>query len=141
MLNRKPGVPSGPWDHEPDRLEWRDEGTGLPCLILRNHFGVLCGYAGVAQEHSWYGHDYSEHDDTVEVHGGLTYSGACQGEICHTPAPGEAEDVWWFGFDCGHYGDLTPSPHMFSEDGGTYRDVEYVREQVTALARQLAAVA
>lgn len=135
----------GPWDQEPDRLEWRDEATGLPCLIVRNDMGALCGYAGVPKGHPWHGLNYTEVDGDIEVHGGLTYANRCQGHICHVPAPGEPDDVWWFGFDCSHAFDLTPGLSAFLGRGfsfsreETYRDVPYVREQVTRLAGQLAA--
>lgn len=33
----------GPWQHEPDRVDWYDEGTGLPCLMIRNAIGAWCG--------------------------------------------------------------------------------------------------
>jgi hypothetical protein len=34
------GWPPGPWDDEPDRIEWIDEATGQPCLMRRNGFGA-----------------------------------------------------------------------------------------------------
>lgn len=161
--------PSGPWDDEPDRIEWVDEETGLPCLMKRNHAGTWCGYAAVNPGHPLHGIGYEDlvfSDDPsadIEVHGGLTYSGFCEGEICHVPAPGEPDDVFWYGFDCNHIYDVSPAilaperramtaiadsmmAAMVGErsshptDMG-YRDVAYVREQVTSLARQLAAAA
>ena len=33
----------GPWQDEPDKIQWQDEETGLPCLIVRGHMGFLCG--------------------------------------------------------------------------------------------------
>jgi hypothetical protein len=44
----------------------------------------------------------------LDVHGGITYSGHCQGDICHKPAPGESDEVWWIGFDCAHFFDVLP---------------------------------
>lgn len=38
------GWGSGPWDNEPDRLEWKDEKTSMPCLMVRNDMGNWCGY-------------------------------------------------------------------------------------------------
>ena len=144
-----------PWLTEPDRLEWKDEATGLPCLIVRvSGHGALCGYVAVLPSHPWHGVNYSacanrppcaepfcNHapDVRVEVHGGLTYSGRCQGKVCHVAAPG---DVWWFGFDCAHLGDLTPErPERLTLEPTVYRDIGYVREQVTRLAQQLAMIA
>lgn len=109
----------GPWDDEPDKRQWKDEATGLPCLIVRGPMGALCGYVGVAEGHPLFKKEYNsgyevEHDLRLPVHGGLTFSGMCRpGEdehgICHIPEPGEPDHVWWFGFDCAHSQDLTPA--------------------------------
>jgi hypothetical protein len=126
--------PPGPWHKEPDRLDF--EHAGLPCLALRNHFGVWCGYAAVPPGHRLHGQHYDGPD--VTVHGGLTYAGPCSDSVCHTPKPGEPDNVWWFGFDCGHGWDLTPAnPLRFGDE--TYRDLAYVRHEIERLAEQLAA--
>ena len=148
------GWARGPWDDEPDRLEWRSA-AGYPALIVRNPMGALCGYAAVPPGHPCHGVDH--YDLSLSVHGGLTYSEHCQGEICHVPAPGEPGDVWWFGFDCGHGYDAKPGIQaLFAQAAAldpdplfeellarteTYRTIEYVRAQVEALAAQLAAMA
>lgn len=121
----------GPWDAEPDKTQFTDEATGLPCLTVRNHHGNWCGYIGVPEGHPFYGVSYSDcplngtpnlctsrycdHSPgaRVSVHGGLTFSDFCQTSdpqhgICHVPDPGEPEKVWWLGFDCAHYMDYTP---------------------------------
>jgi hypothetical protein len=136
----------GPWQAEPDRVEWKH--AGLPCLIVRGPAGALCGYVAVPPGHKAHGVTYQRLE--VEVHGGLTYDGPCQegGKICHKPAPGEPDDVFWFGFDCSHCWDISPlrdardrlrgwAPLRF--DGREqYRDLEYVRAQTERLAEQLA---
>lgn len=163
----KSGWSRGPWDDEPDRVDF--EHAGLPCLLLRNRHGNWCGYAAVAPGHPWHGVDYNgcfdpkrhvdaeEHgwkcdarpESVIEVHGGLTYADRCGGSICHVPKPGEPADVWWFGFDCGHAWDIQPGldaesaklglprSHYFDEH---YRDVAYVRRETEKLAEQLARV-
>ena len=68
----------GPWVSEPDKKQWPDPTTGLPCLILRNLAGVFCGYVGVHSGHALYGEGYEELYDkgvNISVHGGLTYAG------------------------------------------------------------------
>lgn len=130
-VNRE-GWAAGPWDVEPDRLEWRDAATGMPCLIVRNHLGSLCGYVGVPPGHPFHGIDYAgcalawacndakgerswdcKHrpEALVDVHGGLTYADRCNAPsgICHVAKPDEPDDVWWLGFDCAHGGDVTPA--------------------------------
>lgn len=140
----------GPWQDEPDKIQYVDEETGLSCLIKRNHYGALCGYVGVPNNHPYYGVSYQDVD--ADVHGGLTYSDKCQDgdeahSICHIPAPGEPDDVWWLGFDCGHASDLSPALQSQMNQFGiewppsssreTYKPVGYVREENAFLARQL----
>lgn len=143
----------GPWQDEPDRVEWRY--AMLPCLIVRNRIGALCGYVGVSEGHPWHGRDYNDLEPGVEVHGGLTFAGECHGMICHVPREGESDHVWWLGFDCAHAHDLMPelvSMRAFEEElrkrsprraprDDTYRDVAYVMDEVESLARQARAVA
>jgi hypothetical protein len=133
-----------PWHTEQDRVQWRDEATGFELLVKRaKTTGALCGYVGVPPGHPWHGKDYDSID--AEVHGGVTYSEACDGDqehgICHVPRPGEPEHLWWIGFDCAHLGDFTPGtaahyPDIGSLNNGVYRDMAYVRGQCIRLARQ-----
>lgn len=139
----------GPWNDEPDKKQWLDKETGLPCLIVRNPMGALCGYVGVSKEHPLFNKDYDEVG--VEVHGGLTFSDFCQegGKICHEVCEGEDDKVWWLGFDTAHLGDLVPNmeyirknnPSMgqFRDMGrlDVYRDLDYVQLQCRYLAKQL----
>lgn len=138
-------LPEGPWHSEPDHLEFRS-GGGLPCLIHRNHLGAWCGYVGVPPGHPWHGRDRNELPDPYpEAHGGLTYSGRCRGEICHVPEPGESDDVWWLGFDCNHWNDMSLVEVSMSAGGdgwpggGIYRTAEYARAETLSLAEQAAA--
>lgn len=136
----------GPWQAEPDKRQWQDPATGLPCLIVRNH-GAWCGYVGVPPTHPAYGNGYDDVGD-LDVHGGLTFAGPCSPgpedrTICHKPALGEDDDVWWLGFDCNHAFDLDPerrahNPHWPSFPEDVYRDIKYVTNEVTSLAAQLA---
>lgn len=70
----------------------------------------------------------------------------CQASsICHLPAPGESDNVWWFGFDCAHCWDLSPKMNKYGlrppilREEEVYRDIGYVTQQCVELARQLAA--
>lgn len=134
-------LPKGLWSDEPDKKQWTDPTTGLPCLIVRNKLGALCGYVGVSKTHPDFGKHYGE--VPVDAHGGLTFSDRCDGSergICHVVDPSEDDEVWWLGFDCAHGSDGVPGMErygMFFD--GPYRTVEYVTEQVAKLARQLAA--
>lgn len=138
--------PRGAWDMEPDKKQWQDEATGLPCLIVRNRGGALCGYVGVPEGHPLFEKDYGSAD--VRVHGGLTFADHCTKDesqhICHKPDEGEPDNVWWLGFDCSHSGDVSPARERFwggmSSFGESYRDIHYVESECRDLARQLAAI-
>ncbi len=128
----------GPWQHEPDRKEWTH--AGFACLIVRGGLhGALCGYVGVPPGHPWHGKKYDE--VVADCHGGLTYANHCRGAVCHVPAPGEPEDLYWLGFDHAHAWDLSPAyPSRYGLDSDeVYRDMEYVTEGVESLAQQAAA--
>lgn len=143
----------GLWDDEPDKKQWLDEATGLPCLIVRSSgSGGLCGYVGVARDHPLYGKNYDEVD--IDVHGGLTFADRCAPEdkehsICHIVETGEDDNVWWFGFDNAHSGDVSPKLDglftyklayfdVYRKQHNTYKTLPYVEGQVTNLAKQLA---
>lgn len=177
----------GPWQHEPDRLQWVDESTGLTCLILRGPVGALCGYVGVPDTHPAYEICYDgttklEHEewhkevrkymrenssdftkinfppipdkipgigeavDNITVHGGLTFSDFWADEI---------PNLWFFGFDCAHSGDLCPgivatlkrinidqgtTKREDAHLGDTYRTIDYAKVECTKLAGQLGVI-
>lgn len=137
--------PRGPWDDEPDKKQWQDEATGLPCLIVRSRLGSLCGYVGIAEGHPLYEMDSDETE--LVAHGGVNFSNSCGDTddesrfVCHKPEPGESDKVWWFGFDCAHAGDMwgmnMPSNLRLTGDWYTYRDIAYVEVQCRELAQQL----
>lgn len=144
----------GPWQDEPDHIEWVDPATDLDCMINRGPSGALCGYVGVPPSHPAHGLNYDAVDAEVDVHGGLTYANSCEGnpDICHVPKPGREPDVWWLGFDCAHAMDYAPklqaqmrfvqeaTGRQFMQVYGlddVYRDVAYVTSEVEHLAMQL----
>lgn len=71
----------------------------------------------------------------LDCHGGITWTND------HQPNH-EPDGRWWYGFDCSHAGDITPSvsEHMGYDIDGTarYRDINYVRGVTEELARQIA---
>lgn len=132
----------GPWQGEPDKLQWITA-AGYDALAVRNGLGAWCGYVGVPPGHPCHG--VAADDLTLDVHGGVTYTGPCLPEqppeegICHVPEPGRPDDLWWIGWDCVHYGDLIPAvAHIISvRSTGTYRSLPWVRTETEALAVQL----
>ena len=104
----------------------------FPTVIWLNNFGVHCGYLGVPSGHPWHGKDYTDLD--VEVHGGLTYANGDSDFPYET-----GMDVWWIGFDCGHFNDYMPGmPSGGSGDPANFKDEAYVRNEIENLAEQAA---
>lgn len=151
----------GPWDGEPDKVQWKDEATGLDCLANRHdRNGHWCGYVGVPPGHPLHGKDYDSvsipgnEDGYPRVHGGLTYADECQERdepcrgICHIAAPGEPDKLWWLGFDCAHCDDAAPRDYFYARTRGypfkpvrgEYRTLDYVKAECASLAGQLARV-
>lgn len=119
----KSGWGDGPWQHEPDRRQWADQASGLPCLAIRHpEMGNWCGYVGVLPDHPWHGRERAELDEFVTVHGRLTFAGPSdrasprgQDSIWlqmgrHVPG---LPELWWFGFDCAHAWDRIPGMEAF----------------------------
>jgi hypothetical protein len=155
------GWPKGPWDNEPDRLDWKTK-AGFPAIALRHSSGHWCGYVGVPNGHPAYGNG---DEAIVDVHGGVTYASKCAGRVCHVPVPGEPADVFWLGFYFAHSGDAAPSKwnlnegwSWWSNDGrtlywgpkttsrggevrGLYRDLQYVKRECERVGLQLAEMA
>lgn len=122
---------------------------GYPCRLIRRAENLdtdytlfhWCGYVGVPQDHPAYGKNYSTWSESeqgispvesavndISVHGGLTFAAS---ELHYQPE----KDLWWFGFDCAHAGDISSVFLMYSND--TYKTKEYVIEEVKSLAEQL----
>jgi hypothetical protein len=126
-------LPQGEWMHEPDKKQWEDPETGLPCLALRGRIVAWCGYVGIDDTHPFYGLHY-EDIPSLDAHGGVTYSGPGWGhgkaEEINDPdfrdralyfgidslslnvdtGSDERKPLWFFGFDCAHAGDYYPLP-------------------------------
>ncbi len=106
--------------------------AGLPCHIHRTQQGFLCGYVGVPSSHPLYGVglDILEEIPLDIVHGGVTWAGR---------AHWKEDEFWYFGFDCGHYGDYAPF-FIANAPDAKYRDMEYVEKECRRLAELLSNV-
>ena len=113
------------WKNEPDFLEWYFE--DIHCLIKRHSLGYLCGYARVNSDHPLYRKEYYN----LNVHGGVTFHGNCLQRM--------DRNLFYFGFDCSHYFDLIPynESFYFGKNEKAYRNIEYVKNNVDDLAKQL----
>jgi hypothetical protein len=134
----------GPWKTEPDKIQYMDEVTGLPCLIVRARLsGALCGYVGVGPDHMCYSIHYNYLED-LPSHGGITFTGRCQNHehgVCHIVEASESDDIWWIGYDCSHFMDVSPcfdtlfQSNLFKDS--IYRTIDYVKEVNRQLALAL----
>lgn len=147
----------GPWQQEPDILEWKEH--GFHCMIKRAPTGALCGYVAVEKGHPIFGLNYYKSDFYIEdvlsgeavseallqkqineinVHGGLTYAGKWE----------EESDLYWFGFDCSHAWDFIPKYDEISElekdtEWGAkkeYCNIAYVKASCNSLAEQISKI-
>lgn len=134
-------------------VEREFEHAGYKCVVTFGVLGHRCGYVGIPKTHPLYGKGYDECQD-ICCHGGLTYSGG--GDKSKHPIE---SDLWWFGFDCAHYGDgkdlklaykkfleerasiayMMKSEQMFPEasESDVLRTEEYVADECKRLAEQL----
>ena len=118
------------------KLEKDHEVFSHKCFVceIKRHPDLkhLCRYVYLPQGHPSFG----EKDPYYSVHGGITASFA-----------DNVLQEWIIGFDCAHAGDFSPGmnaisskvgiPHnmLFGED--TYRDWEYVQNEIYSLVDQL----
>ena len=122
--------------------DWRTA-AGLRAVVIMNTLGYRCGYVGVPATHLLFGVSYNQDalvlkdaspEGVIDVHGGLTYAG--DGDC---PVPSK---LWWFGYDCGHYGDAPEPGSLMARYtlSGVHRTLDFCIEQCESLARQLAEV-
>ena len=129
---------------------------GYRCVTIFTDMGHRCGYVGLPEGHHLYGKGYDDtlnftykdcHDLKVDkmspinwmgmwfdeeennmkivyyfnVHGGITYING--GKDSKYPVE---SDLWWFGFDCGHYLDAPDTQRMYE----LWPDNEYVLQRI-----------
>jgi len=150
--------------------DWEVE--DLRCVVIMGSMGHRCGYVGVPKGHPLYGADYHKHSEALKsllekvknepfgkrgilaaicwdgekaspevifnVHGGLTYSGGGDYPV--------TSELYWFGYDCGHYDDAKDLSAMSGElkavytrlsQHGEVRGLEYCVGECESLAKQL----
>jgi len=84
-------------------LEKVDNYRGMTYAITHlDFYGDMswrCGYVAIPDDHPLHGVDYTDIDEELEVHGGLTYSRESLTVDTNEPY------TWWLGFDTNHWGD------------------------------------
>lgn len=131
----KEAWPEGPWKTEPD-FDIFTTASGMQGMIWRmSHSGCLNGYVLIPEIHPAFEQDYdSDALQGTSAHGGLTFAG----EFKDRGIQG-----YWIGFDTDHYMDFAPgrsSGWAFTDSDTRYRDWEFVKSEVEALAAQLQAL-
>lgn len=149
---------------------WLFKHKGLLCCVKRNYnCGNLNGYVAIDKDHGLYGKNYSDTiqlpqspkfngnyigllgiddeeakeniysiDMAIDVHGGITFAA----DNLYGIEKNIFGDLWWFGFDTAHAGDLKPFQTDIDRkysyhDDSVYRDFEYVKSETIKLADQL----
>ena len=144
FLNKSPDWGDGPWNQEPDRVEWIDN-TGLSCLVERyGRLGTLNGYVGVDSTHPLFQKDYHNWRGDFRAHGGITWASFFNKEdASHFVEHNKKIRLWWIGFDCSHGFDCIPlyQNKFFGGIGAdiqNYRSLSYVKKECLFLAKQIA---
>lgn len=104
------------------------------CLILRNtHMGHLCGYVGVPEGRKFYRAHYDTISNEIDCDIELTWSGF---RLNHQFV-NKYKDLWWVGFDCGHFNEWMPKmPRIEKYDSSiqlVYRSIPWVMEECKKL--------
>lgn len=127
---------------------------GYKCVCAFNANGYRCGYVAVDNSHPYFQKEYNEDGpNEIMCHFGLTYSGY-RGHFYTN------DDLWWFGFNCGHildrtdfdtareYGLVNDVEYQIGKEmqevlnkceGATVKDVEFVKENCKMIVEQLIA--
>lgn len=138
----------GPWDNEPDKIQFQCPITGYRCLVVRGRKGHLCGYVAVECTHPLYEVDYCNDENHsvagLKVHGGVTYTeytyddpDQSKSVQVYDPNYTHWRNLWWIGFDCNHSTDMSPCKSTYTSGEGIYRDVGYVVRELQFLAIQI----
>lgn len=133
-------------------LEEMFEHNGYKCACTFIKTGYRCGYVAVDNTHPWFYKDYDEDGpNDVKCHWGLTYAG----EGVHFYD--KDDDLWWFGFDCGHCSDIPDYKQakeyglineqeliigkryqdMMIFENSTMKDLEFVKDNCKLIVEQL----
>jgi hypothetical protein len=95
----------GSWTKEPGEFVriWAYY-KGLPYTLGRNVLGVWLGYVAIRKDMLVYTNNFDW--EQLEIHGGITYSDHAY-PLMELPYE-DNDQLYWIGFDCGHYGDKVP---------------------------------
>ncbi len=141
----------GKWSSEHDVYIWVDKETNYDCLIVRLRLGYLSGYVGINNQHPLYGKSARDellaalkiHENSIFSQKQIMDRGEDYLQSIPLVSKERPDPTWWIGFGCYHKFDFYPCLFSMSgtiKEGESYKDVEYVTKEVTALSRQLKVV-
>jgi hypothetical protein len=141
-------IPHGEWDADLDahpESEYAFTHSGYTCKIVRNPMNfTYCGYVDLPRGHPDYHKRYSDIEDDIVVHGGLTYDNKRGrfGFDCHHVTGGDVSPVdaiMYNSFKDSHMASLF-NPKRLSLSGRThYWTYEEVVAQIKSMAEQFKA--
>jgi len=94
-------------------------------VVTHPSLGHRCGYVRVPEDNGLYQISYEDINDSISVHGGLTFSGQLPKDIDPTLS-------YWLGYDCAHSCDRS----RFNPQG-IERTLDYCIEECEHLASQI----
>lgn len=117
------------------------EYRNLTCVVAIMPMGHRCGYVGVPKRSKAYDEDRDILQNTIDVHGGITWD-----EKVNT-YPINRPDLRWLGFDCAHSMDR-PDPDLADERykilavsplsrSGVIRTLPFCEEECRRMADQV----
>jgi hypothetical protein len=125
--------PDGPWQTEPDSLEF--EHAGYACQMVRNpQIGAWWAWVLLDPSHPLDGKGVRELPEELEVHGGVNVAARL------------SDGRWMLSFDCAHLFDLCPAMLAYEIEHDlkplasvyeTYRTFAYAKHNLKRLAEQL----
>lgn len=125
MLN---GTIIEPWHNAPKQADGVFHGYHCK-IIMHKRSKHYCGYVGVTEDHPFYGKTDEWNGEcavsNLLVHGGVTFTGQGYWD-------GADKNLWYIGFDCAHFWDRTAQ-----HNGGIWRDIDYVKNEIENLAKQI----
>jgi len=133
----KTGINISSYNHEKDINDLLFNYKDSICLILRHpSMGHLCGYVGLSEGHKLYKSHYDTISNEIDCDVELTWSGFRVNSQMARFYP----DLWWVGFDCGHWEDWIPKmprQSLLLTREQVYRNIPWVMEKCMQLSDSL----
>lgn len=129
----------GPWQDEPDLVEWRSVDVPYPLLMVRGRPGAWSGYVGLPPGHPLHGCGMTDAPVVAATIDIITWARASCRPV---RATGEPPTHWFLGFDCAHAMQYAPrlecrTPGAIEAYGVHYVTLDECRAMTEDLAESL----